>query len=136
MTAVLFVELFQSWQIVDRAWLELIKLITVMVILLAIGTLPFIDNLANIGGLLFGVPTAIIFLPYITFGKVDAWRKRILLIICIPSLLAMFLVCFIVFFFIGDPDFCQYCHYFNCVPYTSSLCNNEINSPNPAVVAL
>lgn len=124
------------WQIIDKAWLELIKLVTVMVILLAIGTLPFIDNLANIGGIIFGVPAAIIFLPYITFGKVDAWRKRILLIICVPLLLIMFLVCFLLFFFIGDPDFCSVCHYFNCVPFTSTFCNNEINSPNPEVVAL
>ena len=133
---VLFVELFQAWQIVDRAWLELFKLTAVMIALLLIGTLPFIDNLANIGGLIFGIPAAIVFLPYITFGKVDAWRKRILLIVCVPILIVMYLVSFLLFYFVRDPDFCSFCHYFNCIPYTSSLCNNEINNPNPAIFAL
>ena len=46
---VLFVELFQFWQIVDRAPLELVKLLGFVVFLLALGTLPFIDNMAHIG---------------------------------------------------------------------------------------
>ena len=46
---VLFVELFQFWQIVDRAFLELLKLTGFVVFLLALGTLPFIDNMAHIG---------------------------------------------------------------------------------------
>ena len=46
---VLFVELFQFWQIVDRALLELAKLFGFVVFLLALGTLPFIDNMAHIG---------------------------------------------------------------------------------------
>lgn len=134
--SVLFVELFQSWQIVDRAWLEVLKLTGILVFLLAVGTLPFIDNLANIGGFLFGIPAAIIFLPYITFGKWDAWRKRILLIICIPLLIIMYAVAFIVFYLVRDPDFCGVCHYFNCIPYTSGLCDNEIDNPTPDIFAL
>lgn len=46
---VLFVELFQFWQIVDRALLELLKLLGFVIFLLALGTLPFIDNMAHIG---------------------------------------------------------------------------------------
>ena len=127
--AVHFVELFQSWQIVERAWLELLKLSAITIILLAIGTLPFIDNLAQIGGFLFGIPSAIIFLPYITFGKVDAWRKRVLLIICVPLLLLMYTICFIVFYVVSNPNFCSFCHYLNCVPYYRDLCSNEVNDP-------
>lgn len=47
--SVLYVELFQFWQIVDRAWLELIKLTAFVVFLLALGTLPYVDNMAHIG---------------------------------------------------------------------------------------
>ena len=50
---VLYVELFQFWQIVDRAWLELIKLTAFVVFLLALGTLPYVDNMAHIGTYLF-----------------------------------------------------------------------------------
>ena len=46
---VLYVELFQFWQIVDRAWLELVKLTAFVVFLLALGTLPYVDNMAHIG---------------------------------------------------------------------------------------
>ena len=46
---VLFVELFQFWQIVDRALIELLKLLGFVIFLLAVGTLPFIDNMAHIG---------------------------------------------------------------------------------------
>ena len=42
-------ELFQFWQIVDRAWLELIKLTSFVVFLLALGTLPYVDNMSHIG---------------------------------------------------------------------------------------
>ena len=46
---VLFVELFQYWQIVDNAWIEFLKLLGFTVFLLAVGTLPYIDNMAHIG---------------------------------------------------------------------------------------
>lgn len=46
---VLFVELFQYWQIVDYAWLEFLKLLGFTAVLLAVGTLPYIDNMAHIG---------------------------------------------------------------------------------------
>ena len=49
MLGVLYVELFQFWQIVDRAYLELIKLTTFVVVLLILGTLPYVDNFAHIG---------------------------------------------------------------------------------------
>ncbi len=47
--AVLYVELFQFWQIVDKAWLELFKLTGFIIFLLLLGTLPYIDNFAQIG---------------------------------------------------------------------------------------
>lgn len=150
MLAVLYVELFQFWQIVDRAWLELIKLTAFVVFLLALGTLPYVDNMAHIGmailvcrtghmtlrthvtgGLLFGVPSAIVFVPYITFGKWDAARKRILLVICVPLLIIMLLVGFLTFYLIPTPDFCSFCHYINCIPYSSNLCPAQFADPDP-----
>jgi hypothetical protein len=43
------------------------------------------------GGFVFGIPAAIIFLPYITFGKWDRRRKIILISIAVPVLLFMFI---------------------------------------------
>lgn len=82
------------------------------------------------GGLLFGVPSAIIFVPYITFGKWDSARKRLLLVICVPFLFMMFLVGFLTFYLIPTLDFCSFCHYINCIPYSSDLCPEEFLNPD------
>lgn len=88
------------------------------------------------GGLLFGVPSAIIFVPYITFGKWDAARKRILLVVCVPLLFLMFLAGFLTFYLIPNTDFCKGCHYINCVPYSAELCPEEFTVPNSTIFSL
>lgn len=50
--AVLYVELFQFWQIVDRAYLELLKLTAFVIFFLALGTLPYVDNWSHLGMLM------------------------------------------------------------------------------------
>lgn len=51
---VMLVELFQSWQVVERPYLELAKVGGLCFILLFIGTFPFLDNWSHVGGFLFG----------------------------------------------------------------------------------
>ncbi len=80
--------------------------------------------------------SAIIFVPYITFGKWDAFRKRVLLLICLPLLIAMFVTGFLTFYLIPNPDFCPECQFINCVPYTSDLCPDEYNEADPEVFSL
>eukprot|EP00050_Salpingoeca_kvevrii_P002881 m.207381 g.207381 ORF g.207381 m.207381 type:complete len:624 (+) comp10710_c0_seq1:4116-5987(+) len=118
---VLLVELFQAWQILPNAFRSLMKLMALIVFLLLIGTLPFVDNWSHIGGFFFGVVAAIIFLPYITFGQWDLARKRLLLLIAMPLLLIMFIMAFITFYEIQNTNFCGWCKYLNCIPYTSSI---------------
>ena len=120
--AVAYVELFQSWRVIERAWLELIKLIVILIFLVLIGTLPLTDNFTAIGGFLIGVPSALIFLPYVTFSKTGLWVKRILLIVCIPVVLVLFIVGFMMFYLVRSVDFCFFCHYISCIPYVSELC--------------
>lgn len=48
------VELFQSWQIIEKPWLELSKVGGICVLLFFVGTFPFLDNWSHIGGFLFG----------------------------------------------------------------------------------
>lgn len=88
------------------------------------------------GGLLFGVVSAIIFVPYITFGTWDACRKRILLIICLPLLIALFVAGFVTFYVIRNPNFCRECGYINCVPYSSDICPDEYNNVDPDIFSL
>ena len=88
------------------------------------------------GGLLFGVVAAVVFVPYITFGKLDTFRKRILLIICAPLLFMLFLAGLLTFYLIPDSSFCPECAYINCIPYVSELCPEEYRDPNPAIFSL
>jgi hypothetical protein len=44
------VELIQAWQIVDGPFRELFKLIVLLLVALAFGLLPYVDNFQQIGG--------------------------------------------------------------------------------------
>lgn len=122
---VLVVELFQSWQLIRHPWRELIKLLIITLIALCIGLLPWIDNFAHVGGFLFGLVAAVVFLPYIVFGLWDKKRKRFLLLLCIPLLIGFFLTSLIVFYKASSSSFCSWCHYLDCVPITSTFCDNS-----------
>jgi hypothetical protein len=86
-----------------------------------IGTLPYFDNWSHVGGFCFGVVSGIIFLPYVTFGEWDLARKRILLIVCMPLLLLMIVMAFVVFYVLQSTSFCSWCQYVNCIPYTDAV---------------
>ncbi len=50
----LFVELLQTWKRLANRWWELAKLTLILIISLAAGLLPYIDNFAHLGGFVFG----------------------------------------------------------------------------------
>ena len=108
-------------KIVSTPWREFFKLGGLSGILLLVGTLPFIDNWSHIGGFVFGIVSGIVFLPYVTFGDWDLKRKRILLMICIPTLLLMIVLAFLTFYRLQTTTFCSWCKYLNCIPYTSEI---------------
>lgn len=65
-------------------------------ILLFVGSLPFVDNYAQIGGLVFGMVAACVFLPYITFSCGGNWTlrgRKICLGLGIFFLLVLLLLC-------------------------------------------
>lgn len=61
----LFVELFQSWQILERPWRAFAKLFAISVFFFSFGLLPWIDNFAHICGFVSGFFLSFAFLPYI-----------------------------------------------------------------------
>ncbi len=91
-----------------------------------LGTLPYIDNFTQIGGFMFGVLASFIFVPYISIGKWDRVKKLCLLSIAIPLILVLFLFGFVVFYNLPDLNFCPWCSYINCIPYTSTFCDDFI----------
>lgn len=144
---VLLVELLQGWKWVRRPFLELLKLCLFITLMLggitlapgdviaiiyssfldtALGLLPYIDNFSQIGGIIFGVLASFLFVPYITIGRWDKAKKLCLILTSLPIILAFFLVGLVLFYNLSDPNFCPKCGYLNCIPITSSFCDDFI----------
>ena len=93
-----------------------------------LGLLPYIDNYSQIGGFLCGILSSFIFVPYITLGKWDKAKKLCLILVTLPLILTFFLMGFVLFYNLPDPDFCPKCSYINCVPITSNFCDDFITN--------
>ena len=126
--ACLFVELFQSWQIIARPFTALFKLCGIILLLLLIGLLPYVDNFAHMIGFLFGFLLAFIFLPYVSFGEFDRRRKQIQIIVCFVLVITLYVVGFLVFYISQDAG-CNGCEYLNCIPFTPDFC--KLGGQNP-----
>jgi len=120
------VELFQSWQIVERPWRELLKISAMCILLFFVGTFPFFNNWSHIGGFCFGIVCAIVFVPTIYFGRWSLARKRLLLLICMPLLVAMLIIGFVVFYVAqsSTSGWCSNCDIIDCVPYVPDICTS------------
>ncbi|XP_008585516.1 PREDICTED: inactive rhomboid protein 1 isoform X3 [Galeopterus variegatus] len=118
--ACLFVELFQSWQILARPWRAFFKLLAVVLFLFTFGLLPWIDNFAHISGFISGLFLSFVFLPYISFGKFDLYRKRCQIIVFQVVFLGLLAGLVILFYFY--PVRCEWCEFLTCIPFTDKFC--------------
>ncbi|XP_078519197.1 inactive rhomboid protein 1 isoform X1 [Lissotriton helveticus] len=118
--ACLFVELFQSWQILASPWRAFFKLLAVVLFLFAFGLLPWIDNFAHISGFISGFFLSFAFLPYISFGRFDLYRKRCQIIIFLLIFFGLFSGLVVLFYFY--PIKCEWCEYLTCIPFTDKFC--------------
>uniref|UniRef100_A0A8C1F8L4 Inactive rhomboid protein n=1 Tax=Cyprinus carpio carpio TaxID=630221 RepID=A0A8C1F8L4_CYPCA len=118
--ACLFVELFQSWQILARPWRAFIKLSCIVLFLFAFGLLPWIDNFAHICGFVSGFFLSFAFLPYISFGRMDMYRKRLQILVALTLFLGIF-SSFVVLFYVY-PVKCEWCELLTCIPLTDKFC--------------
>ncbi len=117
------VDVCQSWQLQPAPWRALAGAVLPLLVLLLLGTLPWVDNWAQLGGLVFGALASMVFLPYITFGRWDKARKRCLLVLSLPAMAALLLVLALLFFSVQRAVTCgRFCDYVECVPYTATLC--------------
>jgi membrane associated rhomboid family serine protease len=126
--AVVCVELGQNWKLVANPGWEVAKMTIFMIIAFFIGTLPFVDNYSHAGGFIFGILSATIFLPYITFGKWDFVRKRVLLMVAIPVLFAVSILVLVSFYKVQNTEWCKGCHKFNCIEYHKDIKCSEFES--------
>ena len=124
LVGILIVELCQSWQLVAHPWREAAKLGAVVLLFLASGTLPYVDNFELLGGLIFGILMSILLLPYVTFGRWHAARRRLLVLVSAPIILVTSVFIFYMFYHVQTLDqVCDVCQLINCVPYTKTMCN-------------
>ncbi|KAM9770642.1 inactive rhomboid protein 2-like [Menidia menidia] len=118
--ACLFVELFQGWQILENPWRAFFKLLAIVLFLFLCGLLPWIDNIAHIFGFLSGLLLSFAFLPYITFGTFDKYRKRILIAFSLLAYVGLF-ASLIVWFYIYPINW-HWLEHLTCLPFTSKFC--------------
>lgn len=133
--AVMVVEVIQMWSVLDNPQNEVIRLIMYVGAFFFAGTFPLLNNWAHLGGFIFGILSAIIFLPYITFGQLHARRRRILVFVTVPIMFFLYLLLLMIFYLIQNPNFCPGCHKFNCIDFTPNLCRDTAEiDPTRAVL--
>ncbi|KAK3575141.1 hypothetical protein QTP86_020953, partial [Hemibagrus guttatus] len=125
--ACLFVELFQGWQMLEKPRNAFLKLLGLVLFLFLCGLLPWIDNIAHIFGFLSGLLLSFAFLPYVTFGTFDKYRKRVLIILSLLVYVGLF-SSLIVWFYIYPINW-NWLEYLTCIPFTSKFCERYDNNP-------
>ncbi|KAJ8002053.1 hypothetical protein DPEC_G00175810 [Dallia pectoralis] len=118
--ACLFVELFQGWQMLEKPWKAFFKLVGIVLFLFLCGLLPWIDNIAHIFGFLSGLLLSFAFLPYVTFGDFDKYRKRGLILLSL--LVYVGLVSSLAVWFYIYPINWHWLEHLTCLPFTSKFC--------------
>lgn len=119
----LYLDLFQNWQVVLSPWKWFTILTVVIIFLLGIGLLPIIDNFCHLGAFLMGILTGLVLVPYISFGVWDGRRKRIAMIAALPIIFFCYFAVFYTFYDNKNTNYCQYCGAFDCVPPNSAWCD-------------
>nr|XP_010919249.1 RHOMBOID-like protein 2 [Elaeis guineensis] len=132
-------ELITNWTLYTNKAAALLTLLVIIVINLAVGILPRVDNFAHIGGFLTGFLLGFVLLirPQFTWlerhnlppasqvkSKHKAYQK-ILWVIALVLLVAGFVVG-LVMLFRGENgnDRCHWCHYLSCVPTSRWSCGH------------
>ncbi|KAG5042704.1 hypothetical protein JHK87_006619 [Glycine soja] len=136
-------ELITNWSIYDNKLTALLTLVIIIVINLAVGILPHVDNFAHIGGFLTGFLLGFVFLIRPQFGwvnqryaplnyspgRVKPKFKKYQCILWVFSLIIL-----VVGLSVGlvallqgvdANDHCSWCHYLSCVPTSKWSCHTE-----------
>ncbi|KAL6998340.1 Retinoblastoma-like protein 1 [Sarracenia purpurea var. burkii] len=136
-------ELITNWSIYANKVAALLTLVVIIVINLAVGILPHVDNFAHIGGFLSGFLLGFVFLIRPQFGWVSqryvppgylstSAKSKFKMYQCILWIISLILL--IVGFTVGlvlllrgvdANDHCSWCHYLSCIPTSRWSCNTQ-----------
>ncbi|KAK3447236.1 hypothetical protein EUGRSUZ_A02806 [Eucalyptus grandis] len=133
-------ELFTNWTLYTNKAAALVTLAFVIAVNIALGILPHVNNLANIGGFLTGFLLGFILLPRPQLAWLDRRNlpadvpvkskyrayQYVLWVASLLLLLAGFTVGLVMLFRGKNVnDHCHWCHYLSCVPTDSWTCNGK-----------
>jgi len=125
--ACLFVEVIQSWQMLQHPLWAIGKLVILLVFLFLVGLFPWIDNYAHLIGFIFGFLLSFALFPHVTFNVIDERGKRIGIAVCLIASVGLF-IGLVILFYVSPIYSCDYCKYFNCIPFTDKFCSSmEVN---------
>ncbi|KAM0751820.1 rhomboid-domain-containing protein [Meredithblackwellia eburnea MCA 4105] len=118
--AAILVDLLAHWGIEYRPKRKLFYLILEIVVGLALGLVPGVDNFAHIGGFAMGLLMSIILLPIIHQTRLHMIVFIVIRCIAAPLVFVMFIV-LIKNFYDNDPaEACEWCRYLSCWPTASN----------------
>jgi len=138
-------ELITNWTIYENKFAALLTLVIIIVINLAVGILPHVDNFAHIGGFVSGFFLGFVLLIRPQFGYINqknsplgvppgtAKRKYktyqiILLVIALVTLICAFIVGFVLLMRgFNASEQCSWCHYLSSVPTSKWSCKAPSN---------
>ncbi|EKM83523.1 hypothetical protein AGABI1DRAFT_110173 [Agaricus bisporus var. burnettii JB137-S8] len=118
--AVTWVDLIAHWKYHYRPVRQLIFMFIELLISIAIGYIPYVDNFAHIGGFVMGLFVGIVFYPIISVTK----RHRIISWTFKLAAIPLAVILFVVLtrnFYTSDPyAACTGCRYLSCIPTSSN----------------
>ncbi|KAI0080317.1 rhomboid-domain-containing protein [Panus rudis PR-1116 ss-1] len=118
--AVAWIDLFAHWKYQYKPVRRLVIMIVELVIGIAIGFIPYVDNFAHIGGFLMGILCGMALYPIISASKrhrIITWTLRLA---AIPLAVVLFVV-LIRNFYKSDPyAACSWCRYLSCIPTSAN----------------
>lgn len=114
--AVTWVDLFAHWKYQYRPVRKLIFMTIELMIGVAIGYIPYVDNFAHLGGFLMGLLVGTTFYPVISETKRHKLIMWFFRLVAIPLAVILFVV-LIRNFYTSDPyAACSGCRYLSCFP--------------------
>jgi membrane associated rhomboid family serine protease len=120
MFAVEWVDLFAHWRYIYRPVRRLVFLAINLLIGIAIGFIPYIDNFAHLGGFLMGLLVGMVFYPIISPTRRHALISWCFRLVALPLVIVLFVV-LTRNFYTSDPyAACSWCRYLSCIPTSSN----------------
>ncbi|KAA8533757.1 hypothetical protein F0562_031274 [Nyssa sinensis] len=131
-------ELITNWTIYTNKAAALLMLLVILIINLAVGILPYVDNFAHIGGFMTGFLIGFVLLPHPRYDWIERRNlpadvhvkskykayQYVLWLVSLFLLIAGFTVGLVMLFRgVNGNDHCHWCHYLSCVPTSKWKCD-------------